>query len=47
MDRVGFEPTTSALYSLLKWRLMNENSTAGQIPPSPLFFFSFSVLYSL
>jgi hypothetical protein len=39
MDRVGVEPTTSALYSLLKWRLMHENSTAGQIPASQLFFF--------
>jgi hypothetical protein len=42
MDRVGFEPTTSALYSLLKWRLMNENSTAGQI--HPVHSFSFCVL---
>ena len=40
MGRVdGFEPTTAALYSLLNWRLMNENSTAGQFPPGPLFFF--------
>ena len=47
MDRVGFEPTTSAaafshrLY--LKWQPLKENITV-QIPPAP-FFFTCSVTF--
>jgi hypothetical protein len=35
MDRVGVEPTTSALYRLLRRRLWEKNSPV-QIPPGPL-----------
>jgi hypothetical protein len=39
VDRVGFEPTPSALYNLSKRADDERESTADQIPPAPLFFF--------